>query len=81
LLNVIVIGSLPGAALIARKIVRRLRGAPTASKVMLATSVQAAIPPPESVGLGRALVALCPSTATVTSVLGAGAMSAVVETD
>src|SRR5688572_6690989 len=76
-LKVMVSGPLPGAALIARKIVRRLRGVLSASKVTLATCVQAVIPPPDSVGLGGAIVEL-PSTATVMSVLGAGAMTAVV---
>src|SRR5439155_9853972 len=55
-LNVMVSGPLPGAALMARKIVRRLWGVPTASKATLATSVQADMPPPDSVGLGVALV-------------------------
>ena len=58
--------------------VSRLRGAPTGSLVVLATSVHAVIPPPDSVGLAGAAVELCPSTATVMSVLLAGAMEAVV---
>src|SRR5688572_13974593 len=77
-LNVIVIGPLPGAALIARYSVRRVWGRLTVSKVTVATSVQAVIPPPVTVGLGSALVELCPMTATVMSVLGPGAMAAVV---
>ena len=44
----------------------------------LATSVQAVIPPPDSVGLGKAPVPRCPSTATVMSRLGAGEIDAVV---
>jgi hypothetical protein len=77
-LNVIVSGPLPGEGLMARKMVKRLWGMATLSKVMVATSVQTVIPPPDSVGLGAALVELCPMTATVTSALGAGAMAAVV---
>ncbi len=75
--NVIVSGPLPGAPLIARKMVSRLRGAPTGSSVVLVTSVQVVIPPPDSVGLAGAAVEPCPSTATVMSVLAAGAMDAV----
>jgi len=53
-------------------------GVPIGSNVVLATSVQAVIPPPDSAGLAEAPKDRCPSTATVTSVLGAGAMGAVV---
>jgi hypothetical protein len=77
LLNVIVSGPLPGEALMARKIVKRVWGVERASKVVVATSVQAVIPPPDSVGLKAALDELCPITATVMSALGAGAMAAV----
>jgi hypothetical protein len=55
LLNVMLSAPLPGAALIARKIVKRLSGNVPVSNAVLATSVQAVIPPPDSVGLGGAL--------------------------
>src|SRR5688572_17136062 len=78
MLEVIVMGPLPGAVFIARKIVRRRRGNVPVSKVVVATMSQAVIPPPDSVGLGGVPNELCTSTATVTSVLEAGAMAAVV---
>ena len=69
---------MPGAGLMARKMVSRLWGVATASKVVLVTSVQAAMPPPVSLGLGAAGLEVWPRTATVMSVLGAGAIGAVV---
>ena len=78
MLDVIVIDPLPGAVLIARKIVSRLRGNVPVSKVVVATTSQLVMPPPDSVGLGGVPNELCSSTATVTSLLGAGATAAVV---
>ena len=73
---VMVIGPLPGAALMARNTTRRATGAVTAS-MMLATCVQVAIPPPVTVGVrGPPLRRL--RTATVIRAFGAGEMDAVV---
>ena len=78
-LDVIVIGPLPGLALMARKIVTRSRGvAPL--KVVVATTSHAVMPPPVRVGAAAADDDWWVSTATVTSALGAGAMEAVVKT-
>src|SRR5512135_563996 len=53
-LDVIVIGPLPGAALMARKMVTRSRGVAPLN-VVVATTSQAVMPPPVSVGAGAAL--------------------------
>ena len=73
-------GPAPGDRLSARKTLSRLCGVATPSKATVATWVQAAMPPPETVGLGEAAVPLLPITATVTSALAAGEMLAVVQT-
>jgi len=79
LANVIVIGALPGAGLIARKTVSRLRGALITSKSTLVTVLQLVMPPPDSVGL-MAVELRWLNTATVMSALGAGEMAAVAYT-
>src|SRR5213594_3938411 len=78
MVDVIVTVPLPGVALIARKIVTRLRGRVPVSNVPLATTVHVVTPPPDRVGIGGVPNELCSSTATVMSALGAGAMAAVV---
>src|SRR5512142_2700513 len=77
LVNVIVMGPLPGDALNARKTMSRLVGVPCVSKSVFATTSHFAIPPPVILGL------ITPderriSTAIVMSALGAGAIEAVV---
>src|SRR5687768_16032137 len=73
-----VIGPLPGEALIARYSVRRFRGRPTGSNATVATSSHTVIPPPVMIGLGLAPDDRWPITASRISALGAGEIDAVV---
>lgn len=75
----IVIDPLPGAELIARKMVRRSSGV-APSYATLATTCQV-IPAPVSVGSGAAAADWWVSTATVTNAFAAGEIDAVVKVD